>query len=189
MFTRPCLLASWHIYALLQPHTVKNTQNATIFALFLKLYGNSNQRYWPHKYVNRNVWSVTYFISDSGADFYRHLFSTQTHLFIVGSWKESTTICQDILYFSEPSISEIRSVKTQKHTINSANSVKEHRDVLDRTKLLMKNSHFLFPLNFSCLCFDGLIHLLSSGVVLLNSCLSESLFSISIFQSKLDCKI
>lgn len=40
------------------------------------------------------------------------VFSAQTHLFMVGSWKESTTVCQDILYFSEPSISQIRSVKT-----------------------------------------------------------------------------
>ncbi len=81
-------------------------------------------------------------ISHSGADFSLGLFSTQTHLFIVGSWKESTTVCQDILYFSEPSISEIRSVKTQNHTINSANPINKHREQIC-TKLLTKNSHFL----------------------------------------------
>lgn len=85
------------------------------------------------------------------------VFSAQTHLFMVGSWKESKTVCQDILYFSEPSISQIRSVKTQKHTINSD---KEHRDedLLDYTTLLIKNNPFLlrwFPLTFPYLCFDS----------------------------------
>lgn len=91
------------------------------------------------------------------------VFSAQTHLFMVGSWKESKTVCQDILYFSEPSISQIRSVKTQKHTINSD---KEHRDedLLDYTTLLKKTILF---------CWGGflwpsltyvLIQLLNNGV-------------------------
>lgn len=134
MFTRPCLLASWNIYALLQQHTVKNSKNATIFAVYFKLTINV-----INPICKQECWGC---ISHSDADFNLCLFSTQTHLFMVGSWKESTTICQDILYFSEPSISEIRSVKTQNHTINSANLVNEHREQIC-TKLLTKNSHFL----------------------------------------------
>lgn len=168
MFTRPCLLASWNIYALLQPHTVKNSQNATIFAVYFKLTINV-----INPICKQECWGC---ISHSGADFNLRLFSTQTHLFMVGSWKESTTVCQDILYFSEPSISEIRSVKTKPHNKLSKLGQRTQRADLHQTTDEEQSFSVVrwIPLNFCCLCSDSLIHLLSNGVVLLNSCLSES---------------